>query len=64
MSLIRSLYKKLGLKPIKLLQDQSRQAQHQPMGDKKKDDGAEDPFKMLLKEALVRQRNEMMENFA
>jgi hypothetical protein len=34
------------------------------MGDKKKDDGARDHIKMLLKEALVEQRNGMMENFA
>jgi len=33
------------------------------MGDENKDDGARDPFKMLLKEALMRQRNEMMDNF-
>jgi hypothetical protein len=33
------------------------------MGEEKKDDGAGDPFRMLLEEALVRQRNEMMENF-
>jgi hypothetical protein len=34
------------------------------MGDENKDDGAGDPFKMLLKEALAQQRNEMMEKFA
>jgi len=34
------------------------------MGDEKKDDGARNPFKMLLEQALVRQRNKMMENFA
>jgi hypothetical protein len=33
------------------------------MGDKKKDDGAGDPFKMFLEEALARQRNKMMDNF-
>jgi hypothetical protein len=33
------------------------------MGDEKKDDGAGDPIKMLLKEALARQRNKMMDNF-
>jgi hypothetical protein len=32
------------------------------MGDEKKDDGAGDPFKMLLKEALARQRNKIMDN--
>jgi hypothetical protein len=34
------------------------------MGDENKDDGARYPFKMLLEEALARQRNEMMDNFA
>ena len=31
------------------------------MGDEKKDDGARDPIKMLLEEALARQRNEIMD---
>jgi hypothetical protein len=34
-----------------------------PWEMKKKDDGARDPIKMLLKESLARQRNEMMDNF-
>ena len=34
------------------------------MGDKKKDEGAGDPIKILLKEALEKQRNAMMDNFA
>ena len=34
------------------------------MGEKNKDDGAGDPFKILLEESLAQQRNEMMENFA
>jgi hypothetical protein len=33
------------------------------MGDEKKY-GAGDPFKLLIEESLVRQRNEMMDNFA
>jgi hypothetical protein len=33
------------------------------VGDENKDDGARDPFKKILKEALARQRNEMMDNF-
>jgi hypothetical protein len=33
------------------------------MGDEKKDDGAGDPIKMLVEEALTQQRNEMMEKF-
>ena len=34
------------------------------MGDEKKDEGAEDPNKMLLEEALEKKRNAMMDNFA
>ena len=33
------------------------------MGDEKKYDGAGDHFKIFLEEALVRQRNKMMDNF-
>ena len=34
------------------------------MVEEKRDDKAGDPFKTLLEESLVRQRNKMMENFA
>jgi hypothetical protein len=34
------------------------------MGEEKKDEGAGDPIKMLLEEALEKQRNTMMDNFA
>jgi hypothetical protein len=34
------------------------------MGDEKKYDGAGDPIKMLLEEALVQKMNEMMDKFA
>ena len=34
------------------------------MADEKKDEGAGDPIKILLEEALERQRNAMMDNFA
>jgi hypothetical protein len=63
MSPTRSGYKKLGLEPIEPLPHRLRRAQQQPMGDKKKYDGARYPIKMLLEESLVRQRNEMMDNF-
>jgi hypothetical protein len=53
MSLTRSGYKKLGLKPIEPVPYRSCRAQQQPMGDEKKDVGARDPIKMLLKEALA-----------
>ena len=34
------------------------------MGNEKKDEGARDPIKILLKEALEKQRNTMMDNFS
>ena len=34
------------------------------MGDEKKDEGAGDPIKILLEEALEKKRNAMMDNFA
>ena len=34
------------------------------MGDEKKDEGARDPIKILLEEALEKQRNVMMDNFS
>ena len=34
------------------------------MGDEKKDEGAGDPIKILLEEALEKQRNAMMDDFA
>jgi len=34
------------------------------MGEENKDEGAEDPIKMLLEEALEKQGNAMMDNFA
>jgi hypothetical protein len=38
--------------------------QQPPMEDKNRDDGERDPMKFLLEESLVRQRNEMMDNFS
>ena len=64
MSLMRAGYKELGLDLVEPLQDQPRKSQRPPMGDEKKDEGAEDTIKMLLEEALEKQRNVMMDNFA
>jgi hypothetical protein len=64
MSPTRYGYKKLGLEPVKRLQDRSHHARQKLMGDENKYDGARDPFKLLLEEGLARQRNKMMENFA
>ena len=63
MSPTRAGYKELGLDLVEPLQDQPRKSRRPPMGDKKNDEGVEDPIKMLLKEALEKQRNAMMDNF-
>jgi hypothetical protein len=64
MSLTRSGYKELWLDLVEPLQDQPRKPRRPPMGDEKKDKGAEYPIKILLEEALEKQRNAMMDNFA
>jgi hypothetical protein len=64
MSSTRSGYKELGLELVSLEENFSRTPKKPSMAGEKKDDGTRDPFKMLLEEALERQRNEMMDNFA
>ena len=64
MSQTRSGYKELGLDLVEPLQDQPRKPRWPTMGDEKKDDGAGDPIKILLEEALKKERNVMMDNFA
>jgi hypothetical protein len=64
MSPTRSWYKELGLDLVEPLQDQPHKPRRQHMGEEKKYEGAGDPIKMLLEEALEKQRNSMMDNFA
>ena len=64
MSPMRVGYKELGLNLVEPLQDQPRKSRGPPMGDEKKDEGIENPIKMLLEEALEKKRNAMMDNFA
>ena len=64
MSLTRSGYKELGIDLVEPLQDHPHKPRRSPMGDEKKDEGAGDPIKILLEEALEKQRNVMMDNFA
>ena len=61
---MRARYKELGLDLVEPLQDQPRKSRWPPMGDKKKDEGAKYPIKIFLEEALEKQRNAMMDNFA
>ena len=64
MSPTRSGYKELGLDLVEPLQDQPFKPRWMPMGDENKDEGVGDPIKILLEEALEKQRNTMMDNFA
>ena len=64
MSPTRSGYKELGLELVEPLQDQPRKSRWPPMADEKKDEGARDPIKIFLEEALEKQRNAMMDKFA
>ena len=64
MSPTQSGYKDLGLDLVEPLQDQPCKPRRPPMVEVKKDEGAGDPIKILLKEALKKQRNVMKDNFA
>ena len=61
---MRAGYKELGFDLFELLQDHPHKSRWPPMRDEKKDKGIEYPIKMLLEEALEKQRNVMMDNFA
>ena len=64
MSPTRSEYIKLGLELFSLEENSSRTPKKPSMAEEKKNDGADDPINLLLEQALTRQRDEMMENFA
>jgi hypothetical protein len=64
MSPTRSWYKELGLELVSLEDNYSRTPKKPSMVGEKKENETRDPFQMLLEEALERQRNEMMDNFA
>ena len=61
---MRSGYKELGLELVQLKRETPLWHKQPPMVEKKWDDRAGDPIKMLLEEALPWQRNEMMDSFA
>jgi hypothetical protein len=63
MSPTRSEYKELGLELVSLEEKSSRTPKIPLMVGEKKDDGIGDPFKLLIEEALMQQRNEMMDSF-
>jgi len=56
-------YKELGLELVEALQDHPRKPWWPPMEEEKKDEGGGDPIKILLEEALKKQRSTMMDNF-
>jgi hypothetical protein len=64
MSLTRSGYRELVLELVSLEENHSCQPKRPPMVEEKRDEGAKDPIKLFLVEALVQQRNEMLENFS
>jgi len=53
----------LGLELVSLEDKSSHTPKRPLMEGEKKYDGIEDPFKFLIEEALMQQRNEMMDNF-
>jgi hypothetical protein len=60
----RSEYSKLGLELVSLEDNLSHTPKKPSMVEEKKNDGADDPINLLLEQALMRQRDEMMENFS
>jgi hypothetical protein len=61
---MRSEYSKLGLKLVTLKDNRSCTPKKPSMVEEKKNDGADDPISLLLEQALMQQRDEMMENFS
>ena len=64
MSPTRYEYRKLGLEIVSLENNRSRIPEKPSMVEEKKNDGADDPISLLLEQALMQQRDEMMENFS
>jgi hypothetical protein len=64
MSPTRSVYRKLGLDLVSLEDNHSRMPTKPSMVEENKNGGEKDSINLLLEQALVRQRDEMMENFS
>jgi hypothetical protein len=64
MSPTRSEYNKLGLKLVSLEDNRSRTPKKPSMAEEKKINGVDDPISLLLEQALMRKRGEMMENLS
>jgi hypothetical protein len=63
MSPMRLEYKDLGLELFSLEDKRYHMPKRTLMAGEKKDDRIVDPFKLLIEEALMQQRNEMMDIF-
>jgi hypothetical protein len=63
MSLTSLEYKELGLKLVSLEERSSHMPKRPPMAGEKKYDRIGDPFKLLIEESLMQQRNDMMDSF-
>jgi hypothetical protein len=64
MSPTRSKYIKLGLELVSLEDNFSRMPKKPSMVEENKNDGVEDSIYLLLKQTLMRLRDEMMEIFS
>ena len=64
MSPTRFEYSQLGLEFISLEENHSHTPKKPSMAEEKKNDKADNPINLLLEQALMRQRDEMMENFS
>jgi hypothetical protein len=64
MSPTRSKYRRLGLEHVSFEDNHSCTPKKPSMVEEKKNDKADDPINLLLEKTLMRQRDEMMENFA
>jgi hypothetical protein len=60
----RSGYRELGLELVSIEENFSHTPKKPSMVGENKDDDIIHPFKILLEESLLQQRNEMMDNFA
>jgi hypothetical protein len=63
MSPTRSEYKEMGLELVYLEDKISRTPKQPLMVGEKKYEGTGYPFKLLIEEALMQQRNDMMDSF-
>jgi hypothetical protein len=61
---MRSEYSKLGFELVSLEDNRSCTPKKPSMAEENKNDGAEDFINRLLEQALMRQRDEMMEKFS